>query len=155
MRVTGMKNAQGVVLIVALVFLAVLAALSVALLGSGTLDVKVATVAQERKEADKVTEGAVEETIQMAQTRVLGNNFFTLPENQYPAGGLPVTVTDSSVTTRVVFLSAAGCPRGTGWDSGINCNYLRIDADKRFGKNNIGQVQVGQGVAQQYFDGEQ
>lgn len=146
---------SGMVLVSALVFMSVIVTMAVVLLATSSTDVKLSTVSMDRSQADAEAEGALDEVIINAQNKAGGVNSFTLPQAVFPDTGMVMAVTATDTDARLFYHTSGPCPRGSGWDSGMNCNYIRIEVDKGFGVKKSGQVVLQQGIAQQYLEGAQ
>ena len=154
---------QGVVLIVALVFLIALTAVAAALMQNTTTDIKMSGATQEKSIATQETISEMDRVIYNEIRRVNVNdagtpiNRFALPAESFVAPiVLTVTIPDRTVGTLDIaneFNLETDCPptrSGSSTDV-FTCNVLRVIVNRTYGRNNNSNVQVNSGVAQQLF----
>jgi type IV pilus assembly protein PilX len=130
------KNQQGVVLIVALVFLVALTAVASALMLNTTSDMS--------------------SIDQVVSAQVQGNtNAFT--SSQFPIL-MDQVVTSANTTANITTVNANSlvveCPpmKLASDTSQFKCNLLRVQATKLYGRSNTSTVQVNAGIAQQLLN---
>lgn len=143
------KKQQGVVLIVSLVFLVALTAVASALMLNTTSDMKMSGSSQTKVNAVQEVISSID---QVVAAQVQGNiNSFTL--SQFPISMDSVVTspnTTANITTASANSIAVECPRmKLTWDNeGSDCNLLRIQSTKLYGRANTSTVQVNAGIAQ-------
>ncbi|MFT7008970.1 MAG: type IV pilus assembly protein PilX [Colwellia sp.] len=149
------KSQQGVVLIVSLVFLVALTAVASALMLNTTSDMKMSGSSQTKVNAVQEVISSIDQIISV-QTQ--GNvNAFTL--SQFPLSMNDV-VTSPNTTANITAVNAnsllVGCAHSKlPFDADYNCNLLRIQATKLYGRANTSSVQVNAGIAQLLGKGAQ
>jgi len=147
---------QGVVLVVALVFLAALTAVAAALMQNASTDVKMSGANQEKTVATQEAVSGLDELLYNEITKADGVNDLTREVANFPLINLPVT--PANTTTRVEFASpfnlVTDCPpsRAASSVQVIKCYALRVEVNKQYGKNNNSTVEVRSGVAQQVLN---
>lgn len=146
----GQKRQQGFVLMVSLVMVIAISAIAVTLLSSSTMDMKMATAAEDWEMATHIARGGNDQLYFDAVNRTGGGNYFAaFAANQQEANysseyGAVSTVawgSDNPVET--------DCPRSKAPTEGLQCNFLQATTVKTFGPNNSNQINVVSGVAQQ------
>jgi len=143
---------QGVVLVVALVFLAALTAVAAALMQNASTDVKMSGANQEKTVATQEAVSGLDELLYNEITQTSGTNNLTTQIANFP---LSPAVSPADTTTNVDFASPydlyTDCPHSRSPSSvgQIKCYMLRVEVDKQYGKNNNSTVEVRAGVAQQ------
>ena len=154
------KKQQGVVLIVALVFLIALTGVVAALMQNSTTDMKMSGASEEKVEATQEAISAIDEIIFRQVTGGTGNNDFASALVTFP-----LTVTDdvietnqgmgiSSATIDVpnnTFTLESDCPHSKAASSAqiFTCNVLRIQVQREYGRKSTSQVEINSGIAQQ------
>ncbi|MDO7086592.1 pilus assembly PilX N-terminal domain-containing protein [Pseudocolwellia sp. AS88] len=141
---------QGVVLIVALVFLIALTAVAAALMQNTTTDIKMAGASQEKA---IVTQEAISEMgriIFNEYRKVDGANAFS----EKIVGTITFPVTDDQIMNSTgVNANEYGfdvsCPRNTQPTSGMKCTITRVQITQTYGRDNNHAVQVNSGIAQE------
>lgn len=148
---------QGVVLIVALVFLAALTAVAAALMQNASTDVKMSGASQEKTVATQEAVSALDELLYNEITQTNGTNNLTTQIANFP---LSPAVSTANTTTNVDFGSAydleTDCPHSRAPSSSktIKCYILRVEVNKHYGKNNNSTIEVRAGVAQEFKAGD-
>lgn len=146
---------QGVVLVVALVFLAALTAVAAALMQNASTDVKMSGANQEKTIATQEAVSGLDELLYNEITQVNGTNGLTTDIANFP---LNPPVSPANTTTEVDFASpfelVTDCPHSRAASSVqvIKCYMLRVEVNKQYGKNNNSTVEVRSGVAQQVLN---
>jgi len=147
---------QGVVLIVALVFLISLTAVASVMMLNSTTDMKISGASEEKLIATQEAVSAVDEAI--ADQIRSDNNLFT--KSTYPEEVTTidsVTINDANVTNYSIPRLAVTCPRMRAneafSDGTIDCNMVILEVNKRYGKSNTSNVNVKAGIAQQLIGG--
>lgn len=144
-----MKTSQsGLVLFVALIFLLIITILGVALLSNSAMDAKVAGAVSDRAEALQTGNGMLGDVIKNAAT----NSTFLQDITAYPIT-VNTTLTDNegnSRQTTVVYKLEATCPRSERGNSSdtFTCRHFTDSATVTFGRYQLGQLKVVNGVAQ-------
>lgn len=147
------RSQQGVVLVVALVFLISLTAVASALMLSSTTDIKMAGASQEKVEAVQEAISALDETI--ADQIVDGTNLFAgtdfpqVVDSVQSVSVNDVTITNNNTTTKPV-----GCPHTALASSSdkIGCNVLTITVNNSYGRKNTSNINAQAGIAQEVLD---
>jgi type IV pilus assembly protein PilX len=147
------KNQQGVVLIVALVFLVALTAVASALMLNTTSDMKMSGSSQAKVNALQEVISSID---QVVSAQVQGNtNAFT--SSQFPIS-MDGVVTSANTTANITTVNANSlvveCPpmKLASDTSQFKCNLLRVQATKLYGRSNTSTVQVNAGIAQQLLN---
>lgn len=144
---------EGVVLIVALVFLISLTAVASALMLNTTTDIKMSGASQEKVTATQEAVSAIDETI--ADQITGGNNLFT--EREFPKvvnSVSSVSVTDITINNDNDNNVLADCPH-TRLASSVKllkCNVLTITVNNNYGRSDTSNVNVNSGIAQQILN---
>jgi len=149
---------QGVVLIVALVFLAALTAVAAALMQNASTDMKMSGASQEKTVATQEAVSALDELLYNEITKADGVNDLTTEIANFPLVNLPVTPADT--TTQVDFASpyelVTDCPHTRASNGTSNkerkCYALTVEVNKQYGKNNNSTVEVRAGIAQEVLN---
>ena len=152
---------QGIVLIVALVFLVALTAVAAALMQNTTSDMKMAGASNEKVIATQGAISAIDEIINnQLNIRPVGGdtNLFTqglnFMETYTSAQLLPVdTETGATATANVInnqYFEAYPCPRASVSSSiGIMCNVIQLQAQRPYGRKDTSTVVVNVNIVQQ------
>jgi hypothetical protein len=160
------KNQQGVVLVVSLVFLIALTAVASALMLNTTTDMKMSGASEERVVANQEAFGAVDELIfrQVWPTDGDGGrNNFAVPIVTFKAGDydalpeLKDNATQRKIATATIglanneFVLESDCPHSRSASSTqvFTCNVLRVQVTKSYGRKQNSTVEVNSGIAQQ------
>lgn len=146
---------SGVVLIVSLVFLAALTAVAAALMQNTTTDIKMAGASEERAEALQAAVSAIDEVIYNQTAAGKTNNFAKSMVN-FPIteGLLPNTKTSATANIDIInntYELEADCPHTRSASSAqvFTCNVLRVQVNRKYGRNDNSEVEVNSGIAQQ------
>ena len=153
------RREQGVVLIVALIFLVALTAVAAALMQNSTTDVKMSGASEIKEEALQSAISAVDEVI-FNQVSPDADNLFARPiaGDNFPINTqsdlLPGTKTAASASVEVANNDLAispDCPhlKMASSTSVFACNVLRIRVNRAYGRNDNSNMSVDSGVAQQ------
>ena len=147
------KNQQGVVLIVALVFLVALTAVASALMLNTTSDMKMSGSSQTKVNAVQEVISSIDQVISL---QVQGN------ANAFTSSQFPIIVNDmvtspnttAKITTVNANSVAVECPRMklASDTSQFKCNLIRVQATKLYGRSNTSTVEVNAGIAQQLLN---
>ncbi|WP_057830691.1 pilus assembly PilX family protein [Colwellia sp. TT2012] len=149
---------QGVVLIVALVFLVALTGVAAALMQNTTSDMKMAGASNEKVVAMQAAISAVDEVIdnQLNQQAV---NLFARGLDAfagYNNGQLLPAATATGATANTVLINNLtfdeySCPRSSVASSVgiIECNYLQLQIQRPYGRNNTSIIVVNANIVQQ------
>ncbi len=147
-----LKQQQGVVLVVALVFLVALTAVAAALMQMTTTDIKMSDASQEKVIATQEAISAIDEVVfDQINTPNQANGFAasnaTFPIN--PVVDVPNTSAEIAVATPNDLV--VDCPHSRIATSNdvFKCNALRIRVTKLYGRSNTSTIQVTSGIAQQ------
>lgn len=149
----GARQQQGVVLVVALVFLISLTAVASALMLNSTTDIKMAGASQEKVEAVQEAVSALDETI--ADQIVGGTNLFAGTEFPQPVDTVgSVSVDEVIITNNNLTSKPVGCPHTALASSSdkIGCNVLTITVNNSYGRKNTSNINAQAGIAQQVLD---
>jgi hypothetical protein len=148
---------QGVVLVVALVFLVALTGVAAALMQNTTSDMKMTGASTEKVIATQAALSAIDEVIDN-QVNIQVNNLFTRGLNFFAkytsAQLLPVaTKTGASASTSVInsSLEEVLCPRSRVASSVgiIECNMVELQVRRPYGRNDTSVIVVNANIAQQ------
>jgi len=157
----NIKEQRGVVLVVALVFLIALTAVASTLMLNTTTDVKMSGASEERVVAIEETISAVDELF-YRQINPLegGGNAFASPIAVFQNQDVPLldslTKTQKNVTEATLGLAnnkyakPMTCPHSLRASSVgvLECNILRVQVSKTYGRKNNNVVEVESGVTQ-------
>jgi type IV pilus assembly protein PilX len=153
----SMHKQQGVVLVVALVFLVALTAVAGALMQTTTSDMKMSGASQEKTIATQESISAIDQVV-FGQINVGGaNNGLAQPLSTFAGLGLDVSATVSAKDTTATILDATpnslvvDCPHSQMATSVqvFKCNALLIQITRSYGRNKASTIQVSSGVSQQ------
>jgi type IV pilus assembly protein PilX len=154
----NMYKQQGVVLIVALVFLVALTGVAAALMQNTTSDMKMTGASNEKVIATQAAISAVDEVIDN-QLNKQPNNLFTRGLNSMAgytsAELLPVgTKTGATASTSVInnpSFEENHCPRSRVSSSVgiIECNTLQLQIQRVYGRNSTSTIVVNTNISQQ------
>jgi len=159
--VSKYKSQQGVVLIVAIVFLAALTAVAAALMTSSTIDMKMAGATQDKVIATQEAFGGSDEIVWQQVNKTVDNtNHFTLGVGSYPHS---VNTTSELSSADIVLNNPnnleTDCPATKAASSVqvFKCNHLQVQIDKQYGRKvtstkHSSEVQVRAGIAQQLLN---
>ena len=144
------RRQQGVVLIVALVFLIALTAVAAALMQNTTTDIKMAGASQEKAIVTQETISEMERVIYNEYRKVDGKNALSdiiVGEITFPVTN-DQTMNASAVNANVYGFDVS-CPRNTQPTSGMKCSIKRVQVTQTYGRDNNHAVQVNSGIAQE------
>lgn len=149
---------QGVVLVVALVFLIALTGVAAALMQNTTSDMKMAGASNEKVVATQAAVSAVDEVINN-QVKIQAINVFTKGLEGLAATAsadlLPVTTdTDAVASANVInnpLFDEFACPRSmSAFSVGIiECNFLQLQIQRPYGRSDTSAIVVNTSIAQQ------
>jgi len=158
-NILSRNKQQGVVLIVALVFLIALTAVAAALMQNTTSDIKMSGASEEKVVATQEAVSAVDEVIFRQVNSGGGNNGFASPIVLFPltVTGTLTTTNSNSDTSATIDISnnefglESDCPHTRSASSAqvFTCNVLRIQVNRAYGRAGTNTIQVNSGVAQQ------
>jgi Tfp pilus assembly protein PilX len=149
------KKQQGVVLIVALVFLIALTSVAAAIMQNTTTDMKMSGASEDKVIATQEAISSIDEVIYRQVNGGSGNNGFSSAIVKFP---LTLTETNSGNTTTASvditnneFELEADCPHSTSASSTqiFTCNVLRVQVSRHYGRTKTNEIVVNSGVAQQ------
>ena len=144
---------QGVVLIVALVFLVSLTAVASTLMLNSTSDIKMSGAAEVKLVATQEAISAVDETVSDQITA--GTNLFTRQTFPIPVTTVgSVNVTSVNITNRNFNNSLPHCTheRLASSVDDIRCNILSVDVQNNYGKRDASVVNISSGITQQVLN---
>ncbi len=149
---------QGVVLVIALVFLVALTGVAAALMQNTTSDVKMADATNEKVIATQAAISAIDEVIDN-QLNIQAINLFTQGLNfldGYTSAQLLPITTKTQATARALVINnptydETHCPRARVASSVgiIECNFLQLQVQRLYGRNNTSTIVVNSNIAQQ------
>ena len=146
----NIKNQQGFVLVVSLVFLIALTGVASALMLNTTSDMKMSGASQEKVIAIQEAVSSVDEVI-LKQVGTGEDNVFVT--TIIDVDGVPVVVTAENTTAVIVNQNAipieATCPASHNPSSDLVCSPLRVVVTKNYGNNETSSVVVNAGILQQ------
>jgi type IV pilus assembly protein PilX len=153
------KKQQGVVLIVALVFLIALTSVAAAIMQNTTTDMKMSGASEDKVIATQEAISSIDEVIYRQVNGGSGNNGFSSAIVKFPLT-LTDTLTETNsgnTTTASVditnneFELEADCPHSTSASSTqiFTCNVLRVQVSRHYGRTKTNEIVVNSGVAQQ------
>jgi hypothetical protein len=153
------KKQQGVVLIVALVFLIALTSVAAAIMQNTTTDMKMSGASEDKVIATQEAISSIDEVIYRQVNGGSGNNGFSSAIIKFPLT-LTDTLTETNsgnTTTASVditnneFELEADCPHSTSASSTqiFTCNVLRVQVIRHYGRTKTNKIVVNSGVAQQ------
>lgn len=158
------KKQQGVVLIVALVFLIALTAVAVALMQNSSSDVRMSGASEDKAIATQQAISANDALIADQVSGAAGTNRFAFALVRFPISGLENNLTPKLKPNTTAMIDVANnelklegdCPhsRNASSTSVFSCNVLRTQVIKTYGRKNASGVQtnriiVNSGVAQE------
>jgi len=161
-KVVEHRKQQGVVLVVALVFLIALTAVAAALMQNSTTDMKMSGASEDKMVADQEVVSAVDEFIFKQVTGGTGNNGFAKPIATFQDGAknIKAELTNANKNGDInaasldiannEFNLEADCPHSRSASSAqvFTCNVLRIQISRKYGRNKTNAVEVNSGIAQ-------
>lgn len=146
------RHNQGFVLMVSLVMVIAITSIAVSLLSSSSMDLKMATAAEDREMATHIARGGNDQLYYNAVNRIVNSqNYFaafatgTDSADYVSTNGAISTVSWLSATPR----TETDCPRSKAPTEGLQCIFLQSSTVKPFGPNNANQINVASGIAQQ------
>jgi len=152
----NIKNQQGVVLIVSLVFLIALTAVAAALMQNTTTDMKMSGASQEKVVATQEAVSAIDEVIHNEVTQVSGTNGFASEIAKFPLTPTVSRVinTSAEITLANPYNIEADCPHSRTASSVqvFKCNVLKVQVTRLYGRTNKSTVEVNSGVSQQLLN---
>jgi type IV pilus assembly protein PilX len=142
---------SGFVLMVSLVMVIAITAIAVSLISSSTMDMKMATAAEDREMATHISRGGNDQLFYDAVNRTVNS------QNYFAAFSTTQTATEfnssQGAVSTVIWGSAnqveTDCPRSKDPTEGLMCIYLQATTVKTFGPTDNNQINVVAGVAQQ------
>jgi type IV pilus assembly protein PilX len=146
------QHRRGFVLMVSLVMVIAITGIAVSLLSSSSMDIKMATAAEDREMATHISRGGNDQLYYDAVNRTIGSrNYFAAFATSQDA--IDYTSAKGAVST-VSWLSdtprtETDCPRSKDPTEGLQCIYLQATTLKTFGPNDANQINVVSGIAQQ------
>jgi type IV pilus assembly protein PilX len=145
------SNQQGFVLMVALVMVVAITGIAVSLISSSSMDMKMATAAEDREMATHKARGGNDQLYYNAVNRTVNEqNYFAAFSTTQPATEFQSTHgAVSTVSWASSVQIETDCPRSKDPTEGLMCVYLQATTVKTFGPNDNNQVNVVSGVAQQ------
>lgn len=153
------KKQQGVVLIVALVFLIALTSVAAAIMQNTTTDMKMSGASEDKVIATQEAISSIDEVIYRQVNGGSGNNGFSSAIVKFPLTLTDtLTKTNSGETTTASvditnneFELEADCPHSTSASSTqiFTCNVLRVQVSRHYGRTKTNEIVVNSGVAQQ------
>jgi len=145
------KKQQGVVLVVALVFLVALTAVAGALMQNTTSDVKMSDASQVKVVATQEAISAIDEVIFNQINTVGAANGFAAPLATFPTTPA-VSATDTTAQIAVATPNnlVVDCPHSRNASSVqvFKCNALQVQITRLYGRNKASTIQVTSGVSQ-------
>lgn len=153
---------QGVVLVVSLVFLVALTAVAAALMQNTTTDMKMSGASEEKVIAVQQAVSAVDEIIfnqvSPGKTNEFAAAIVTFKDGEKDLTAEMPTLWDSNKfdppeldVTNNEFMLEAGCPHSKVASSTqvFSCNVLKVQVNRKYGRDKTSVVNVNSGVAQQ------
>mgnify|MGYP000668584764 CR=1 FL=1 len=159
-NVSKQKSQQGVVLVVSLVFLIALTAVAAALMQNTTTDMKMSGASEEKTFAEQCAFSAVDNYVS-EQINGVDNSLLdaasTFDDEKTIVTALTSTKDKCDIKSATIDLSnnqykrdGIACPRkksGAASSEGlISCNYRRIEASIKYGRNKTSAVEVNSGL---------
>jgi Tfp pilus assembly protein PilX len=155
-----LKNQQGVVLIVSLVFLIALTAVAAALMQNTTTDMKMSGASEDKVFAEQCAVSAVDDYVFQqvnGATNALSRNVNTFDdEDEIVSGALTSTKKKCDIKAATLALTnnaykrEVPCKRDNARNASsiqvFDCNYLRIKTNIKYGRNKTSVVEVNSGV---------
>ncbi len=145
------KKQKGFVLLMSMVMVVAITGIAVSLLSASSMDMKMATAAEDREMATHIARGGNDQLYYDAVNRTNNNqNYFaafssTQQSAQYNSTHGAVSTVSWASSVQV----ETDCPRSKDPTEGLMCIYLQATTVKTYGANNNNQVNVVSGVAQQ------
>lgn len=153
---------QGVVLVVTLVFLVALTAVAAALMQNTTTDMKMSGASEQKVVAVQQAVSAIDEIIfnQVApgKTNEFAAAIVTFKDGEKTLTAEMPTLWDSTKfeppeldVTNNEYMLEAGCPHSKIASSTqvFTCNVLKIQVNRKYGRNGTSMVNVNSGISQQ------
>lgn len=160
----NIKEQQGVVLVVSLVFLIALTAAAAALMQNTTTDLKMSGASEDKVIATQEVVSAVDEYIFRQVTGGSGNNAFKAHIATFSAGPIDIvaalTRTNNNGKINAASLDITNnqyhlqpdcshLPKAKATEVGeVSCNLLKIQISRNYGRKSSSVVQVNSGIAQ-------
>ena len=160
-KLASRHHQKGVVLIVSLVFLIALTAVAAALMQNSTSDMKMSGASEEKVVATQEAISASDEVIFRQVNGGTGKNKFASPIIKFDketfrnvTSALTITNTHSNTTANIEannneFGLSTNCPRSKNASSFGNCNVLRVQVVRKYGRKNTNEINVNTGIVQQ------
>ena len=162
-NMSSFKRQNGVVLIVALVFLIALTAVAAALMQNTTTDMKMSGASEEKVVATQEAISATDEVMFRQINGGAGNNKFASAIVRFRdedfrnvTANLNITNVAKDTTANINIANNAlelepDCPFSRSASSAqvFTCNVLRVQVIRKYGRKNTNEVEVVTGVAQQ------
>lgn len=162
-NMSAFNRQNGVVLIVALVFLIALTAVAAALMQNTTTDMKMSGASEEKVVATQEAISATDEVMFRQINGGTGNNKFAsaivrFREEDFRnvTANLNITNVAKDTTANINISNNAlelepDCPHSRSASSAqiFTCNVLRVQVIRKYGRKNTNEVEVVTGVAQQ------
>ena len=141
----------GFVLMVALVMVIAITSIAVTLMSTSTMDMKMATAAEDREMATHKARGGNDQLFSDAVNRTIGerNYFAAFASEQEATDYTSAQGAVSTVSWNSEVQVETNCPRSKDPTEGLMCVYLQAATVKTFGPNDANQINVVSGVAQQ------
>lgn len=152
----NIKKQNGVVLVVALVFLIALTAVAGALMQNTTTDMKMSGASEEKVVAVQQAVSSTDEVIYKQVNQIGGENGFAIEIGAYPRHE---TVTDTKVNKAVITVAnqnnlEADCPHMKSASSiqVFTCNVLKVEVNRTYGRSDNQNITVNSGISQQLLN---
>ena len=152
----NIKKQNGVVLVVALVFLIALTAVAGALMQNTTTDMKMSGASEEKVVAVQQAVSSTDEVIYKQVNQIGGENGFAIEIGAYPRDE---TVTDTKVNRAVITVAnqnnlEADCPHMKSASSiqVFTCNVLKVEVNRTYGRSDNQNITVNSGISQQLLN---
>lgn len=149
------KSQQGVVLVVALVFLIALTAVAAALMQNSTTDIKMSGATEEKVTAIQEAVSSTDEVIYDQINQSDGDNAFAKHINAFPlTKSVSAKDTDAVISVATPNTLETGCPHTKSASSiqVFTCNVLSIQVTRKYGRKTQNQISVNAGIAQQLLN---
>jgi Tfp pilus assembly protein PilX len=156
MAINRRVEQQGVVLVVALVFLVALTAVAGAMMQNTITDVKMSGASQEKVIATQEAISAMDQVIYNEVTKANGTNSFAAEIANFPLQpNVTADNTSAEISLANPFNIESDCPHLKSASSVqvFKCNLLKVQIDRSYGRTNTSTVEVNSGIAQQLLTG--
>ncbi|MDF0534461.1 pilus assembly PilX N-terminal domain-containing protein [Shewanella sp. A32] len=147
----GLKRQSGVVLFFALILLIVMTVIGVALALNSGQSLRMAGAGSERIEAKAIADGGLAAVISNTSAATFATISGSEDPTHYLGGSQTLTpLPVSSATSQNVSCQRTAAASGTNL---ISCRRIEISNSVQYGRDNMGTIEVRQGIEQEVLNG--